>query len=107
MKDAREDVAISLLHLYQGKTDLHPLYFHAFLEEQWDEEEDPEEIETVLKIVPAAYHQYLDVFSKVKEEKLTPHRTCDNHIELEGLLPPVGVIYSLSSQESETLQAYI
>ncbi|MBW0503361.1 hypothetical protein O181_043076 [Austropuccinia psidii MF-1] len=86
--------------------DLPPLYLRAFLEEQWDEEEVPEEIETVLKIVPASYHHYLDVFSKVKAEKLTPHHTCDNHIELEGLLPPVGVIYSLSNQESETLQAY-
>ncbi|MBW0515128.1 hypothetical protein O181_054843 [Austropuccinia psidii MF-1] len=63
--------------------DLPPLSFHASLEEQWDEEEDPEEIETVFKAVPPTYHQYLDEFSKV------------------------GVIYSLSNQESETLQAYI
>ncbi|MBW0489229.1 hypothetical protein O181_028944 [Austropuccinia psidii MF-1] len=28
-------------------------------------------------------------------------------MELEGLLPPVGAIYSLSNQESETLWAYI
>ncbi|MBW0508338.1 hypothetical protein O181_048053, partial [Austropuccinia psidii MF-1] len=39
--------------------------------------------------------------------KLSPHHACDNHIELEGLLPPIGVIYSLSNQESETLWAYI
>ncbi|MBW0571418.1 hypothetical protein O181_111133, partial [Austropuccinia psidii MF-1] len=63
-------------------------YGPSSLEEQWDEEEEPEEIETVLKVVPPAYHQYLDVFSKVKEEKLPPHCTCDHHIELEGLLPP-------------------
>ncbi|MBW0494952.1 hypothetical protein O181_034667 [Austropuccinia psidii MF-1] len=44
------------------------------LEEQWDEEEEPEEIETVLMVVPSSYHQYLDIFSKVKEEKLSPHR---------------------------------
>ncbi|MBW0463642.1 hypothetical protein O181_003357 [Austropuccinia psidii MF-1] len=75
--------------------------------EQWDEEEGPEGIETVLKVVPPAYRQYLDVFSKLKAEKLAPHHTCDHHIKLEGLLPPVGVIYSLSNQESETLQAYI
>ncbi|MBW0476430.1 hypothetical protein O181_016145 [Austropuccinia psidii MF-1] len=68
--------------------DLPALSFHASLEEQWDEEEEPEEIETVLKVVPPAYHQYLDVFSKVKAEKLPPHRTWDHHIELEGLLPP-------------------
>ncbi|MBW0499615.1 hypothetical protein O181_039330 [Austropuccinia psidii MF-1] len=84
-----------------------PLSFHDFLEEQWDEEEETEEIETVLKVVPPVYHQYLDVFSNVKAEKLPPHRACDHHIELEGLLTPVGVIYSLSNQESETLLAYI
>ncbi|MBW0555418.1 hypothetical protein O181_095133 [Austropuccinia psidii MF-1] len=83
------------------------LSFQASLEEQWDEEEEPEEIETVLKVVPPAYNQYLDVFFKVKAEKLPPHCACDHHTELEGLLPPVGVIYSLSKNESETLQAYI
>ncbi|MBW0573882.1 hypothetical protein O181_113597, partial [Austropuccinia psidii MF-1] len=87
--------------------DLPPLCFHASLEEQWDEEEEPEEIETVLKVVPPAYHKYLDVFSKVKAEKLPPHRACVHHIELEGHLPPVGVIFSLSKNESETLLAYI
>ncbi|MBW0556439.1 hypothetical protein O181_096154 [Austropuccinia psidii MF-1] len=86
---------------------LRPLSFHASLGEKWDEEEEPEEIETVLKVVPPAYHQYLDVFSKVKAEKLPPHRACDHHIKLEGLLPPIGVIYSLSNQESETVLVYI
>ncbi|MBW0538465.1 hypothetical protein O181_078180 [Austropuccinia psidii MF-1] len=87
--------------------DLPPLYFHASLEEQWDGEEEPEEIETVLKVVSPAYHQYLDIFSKVKAEKLPLHCACDHHIELEAPLPPIGVIYSLSNQESETLWAYI
>ncbi|MBW0499944.1 hypothetical protein O181_039659, partial [Austropuccinia psidii MF-1] len=82
-------------------------YVPSSLEEQWDEEEEPEAIETVLKVVPPAYHQYLDVFSKVKAEKLPLHCACDHHIELEGHLPPVGVIYSLSNQESEILRAYI
>ncbi|MBW0535561.1 hypothetical protein O181_075276 [Austropuccinia psidii MF-1] len=97
IKDVGEDVAISSLHLFQGDMDLPPLSFHASLEKQWDEEEEPEEIETVLEVVPPDYHQYLDVFSKVKAEKLPPHRACDDHIELEGLLPPIGVIYSLSN----------
>ncbi|MBW0512137.1 hypothetical protein O181_051852, partial [Austropuccinia psidii MF-1] len=56
--------------------------------EFWEEEEEPEEVETVIKVVPSAYHQYLDVFSKVKAEKLPPHCACDHHIELEGSLPP-------------------
>ncbi|MBW0530844.1 hypothetical protein O181_070559, partial [Austropuccinia psidii MF-1] len=107
MKDFGEDVAISSLHLFQGDTDLPPLSFHASLEEKSDEEEEPEEIETVLKVVPPAYHQYLDVFSKVKAEKLPPHCAFDHHIKLEGLLPPIGLIYSVSNQELETLRAYI
>ncbi|MBW0478767.1 hypothetical protein O181_018482 [Austropuccinia psidii MF-1] len=107
IKYVGEDVAISLLHLFQGDMDLHPSSFHASLEEQWDEEEEKEEIGTVLKVVPPAYNQYLDVLSKVKAEKLPPHRTCDHHIKLEGPLPPVGVIYFVSKNESEILQAYI
>ncbi|MBW0513734.1 hypothetical protein O181_053449, partial [Austropuccinia psidii MF-1] len=107
IKDVGEYVAISSLHLFHGDMDLPPLSFHASLEEQWDEEEESEEIETVLRGVPPVYHQYLDVFSKVKAEKLLPHCACDHHIKLEGILPPIGVIYLLSNQESETLQAYI
>ncbi|MBW0476106.1 hypothetical protein O181_015821 [Austropuccinia psidii MF-1] len=80
---------------------------HDSLEELWDEEKDPEEIETMMKVFPSVYHKYLDVFSKVKEDKLAPHCTCDHHIELEGSLPSAGVIYSLSNQESDTLRAYI
>ncbi|MBW0488700.1 hypothetical protein O181_028415 [Austropuccinia psidii MF-1] len=61
----------------------------------------------MMKVFPSVYHHYLDVLSKVKAEKLPPHRTCYHHIKLEGSLPPVGVIYSLSNQESDTLRAYI
>ncbi|MBW0465670.1 hypothetical protein O181_005385 [Austropuccinia psidii MF-1] len=57
-------VAIYSLHLFQGVMDLPPLSFHASLEEQWDDEEEPEEIETVLKVVTPAYHHYLDLFSR-------------------------------------------
>ncbi|MBW0495157.1 hypothetical protein O181_034872 [Austropuccinia psidii MF-1] len=71
----------------------------------WDEKEELEEIGIVIKVVPSAYHHYLYVFSKVKAEKLPPHRACDHHIELEGSLPPVGVLYSTSNQESDTLRA--
>ncbi|MBW0532934.1 hypothetical protein O181_072649 [Austropuccinia psidii MF-1] len=105
IKDVGEDVAISSLHIFEGDMDLPPLAFHASLEEQWDEEEEQEEIETVLKVVPPVYHQYFDVFSMVKAEKLPPQCACAHHIKLEGLLPPIGVIYSLSNQESETLWA--
>ncbi|MBW0505127.1 hypothetical protein O181_044842 [Austropuccinia psidii MF-1] len=107
IKYVGEDVSISSLHLFQRDMGLPPLSFHASVEAQRDEEEEPEEIETVLKVVPPAYQKYLDLFSKVKAEKLPPHHASDTHIKLEGLLPPVGVIDSLSNQESETLWAYI
>ncbi|MBW0553622.1 hypothetical protein O181_093337 [Austropuccinia psidii MF-1] len=87
--------------------DLPPSSYHDSLEELWDGEEEPEEIETMMKVFPCVYHQYLDVFSKVTAEKLPPHHTCFHHIKLEGSLPPVGVIYSPSNQESDTLRAYI
>ncbi|MBW0586149.1 hypothetical protein O181_125864 [Austropuccinia psidii MF-1] len=59
------------------------------------------------KVFPSTYHQYLDVFFKVKAEKLPPHCACVHYIELQGSLPPVGVIYTLSKQESDTLRSYI
>ncbi|MBW0503345.1 hypothetical protein O181_043060 [Austropuccinia psidii MF-1] len=57
IKDVGADAAISSLHLLQGDMELPPLSFHTSLEAQWDEEEEPGEIETVLKVVPPAYHQ--------------------------------------------------
>ncbi|MBW0512708.1 hypothetical protein O181_052423 [Austropuccinia psidii MF-1] len=87
--------------------DLSPSSYHHSLEELWDEEEEPEEVETVMKVVPSTYQQYLDVFSKVKAEKPPPHPACDHHIKLEGSLPPAGVIYSLSKQESDIFGAHI
>ncbi|MBW0531528.1 hypothetical protein O181_071243 [Austropuccinia psidii MF-1] len=106
IKEVGEDVAISSIHLFQWDMNLPPLALDASPEEQWDEEE-PEEIVTMLKVVPPAYHQYLDVLSKVTSEKPPPHCTSDHHIKLEGLLPPVDDVYSLSNPESETLQPYI
>ncbi|MBW0463842.1 hypothetical protein O181_003557 [Austropuccinia psidii MF-1] len=103
IQDVGEDNSVSSLHLFFGSMDL----YHDSLEELWDADKEPEEIVVLMKVIPSAYHQYLYVFSKVKAEKLPPHCTCDHHIELEGSLPPVGLIYSLSNQESDTLRAYI
>ncbi|MBW0575609.1 hypothetical protein O181_115324 [Austropuccinia psidii MF-1] len=100
-----EDNSVSSLHLFYGNMDLPSSSYHDSLEELWNEEEEPEEIETVIKIVVSVYHKYLDVFSKMKAEKLPPHHACDHHIKLGGSLPPVWVIYSSSNQESDTLRA--
>ncbi|MBW0535099.1 hypothetical protein O181_074814 [Austropuccinia psidii MF-1] len=107
IQDVGEDSSVSSFHLFFGSMDLPSSSYHDSLVDLWDEEEDPQDVETMMKVVPSVYQQYLDVFSKVKAEKLTPHHACDHHIELEGSPPPVGVIYSLSNQESDTLRAYI
>ena len=72
-----------------------------------DNEEEAEEVKTILRCVPQEYHDFLDVFSKVNADKLPEHRACDHHIELVGPVPPVGPIYSLSIAERDELQAYI
>ncbi|MBW0584206.1 hypothetical protein O181_123921 [Austropuccinia psidii MF-1] len=82
--------------------DFLPLSFHSSLEEQLYEKEEAKEIETVLKVVPPAYHQYLDVLSKVKAEKLPPHHTFDHHIELEGILPPKALSHFQILKEAFT-----
>ncbi|MBW0467425.1 hypothetical protein O181_007140 [Austropuccinia psidii MF-1] len=102
-----EDFAISSLHPFQEDMGLPPLSFHASLKEKWDDEEETGKIETVLKVVPTAYHHYLDVFSRLEAAEYAPHSAFDNHIGLEHLLPPVAVIYYLSHHESETLPALI
>ncbi|SOV01837.1 uncharacterized protein UDID_18810 [Ustilago sp. UG-2017a] len=59
-------------------------------------------------IIPQEYHQYLDVFSRVKADKLPPHHTYDHQIPLEeGKSPPFGPIYSLSEHELKTLREYL
>ncbi|MBW0481910.1 hypothetical protein O181_021625 [Austropuccinia psidii MF-1] len=73
IQDVGEDNYVSSLHLFFGNMDLPPSSYHDSLEELWDEEEEPEEIKMVMKVVPSVYHQYLDVFSKLKAEKLPPH----------------------------------
>ncbi|MBW0492337.1 hypothetical protein O181_032052 [Austropuccinia psidii MF-1] len=44
--------------------DLPPSSYHDSLEELWDEEEEPEELETMMKVVPSAYHKYLDFYRR-------------------------------------------
>ncbi|MBW0532258.1 hypothetical protein O181_071973 [Austropuccinia psidii MF-1] len=64
VQDVGEDNSVSSLHLFIGNMDLPPSSYHDSLEELWDAEEEPEEVETVIKVVPPVYHQYLDVFSR-------------------------------------------
>ena len=61
-----------------------------------------------LSNVPSVYHEFADVFSKVKADTLPPHRSFDLKISLEdGSLPPYGPIYSLSQTELQALREFI
>ncbi|MBW0587764.1 hypothetical protein O181_127479 [Austropuccinia psidii MF-1] len=56
-EDIEEDNSVCSLHLFFGNMDLPPSSYHDSMEELWDEEEQPEDIETMMKIVNFAYHQ--------------------------------------------------
>ena len=68
-----------------------------------------QEYESLRNQIPPEYHDFLDVFSKSKADKLPDHNpTYDHHINLEeGKQPPFGPIYSLSEVESAALQDFL
>src|SRR6202040_2061596 len=52
--------------------------------------------------IPEEYHDFADVFSKVKANKLPPHRPYNLKINIEeGATPPLSPIYLLSKTELE------
>jgi len=61
-----------------------------------------------LSNVSSEYHEFADVFSKIKAEILPSHRPYNLKINLkEGAQPLVGPIYSLSASEQEALKEFI
>ncbi|MBW0515796.1 hypothetical protein O181_055511 [Austropuccinia psidii MF-1] len=58
IKDVAGDNYVSSLHLSLGNRDLPPSSYHVYLEQVWDEEEEPEERKTMMKVFPSFYHQY-------------------------------------------------
>src|SRR6202030_1508062 len=58
--------------------------------------------------VPEEYHDFADVFSEVKANKLPPHRPYNLKINIEEeSTPPLGPIYSLSKTELEALREFL
>ena len=54
-----------------------------------------------LSSVPPEYHNYMDVFSKVKASELPSHHNYDLKIDLEeGTSLPLGTLYLLSSSRA-------
>ena len=57
-----------------------------------------------LSSIPEEYHDFADVFSKAKAEKLALHRPYDLKINLEeGTSPPIILMYPLSQSELKVL----
>lgn len=60
------------------------------------------------KMVPAEFHEFLDVFDKKRSERLPEHGPHDLAIDLEGaVLPPTGKLYQLAPAELRTLKEFI
>ena len=58
--------------------------------------------------VPEEYHDFADVFSKAKSDRLPEHRPYDLKINLEeGTEPPLGTMYSISQVELQALRAFL
>ena len=57
-----------------------------------------------LSSIPEEYHDFTDIFSKAKAEKLAPHRPYNLKINLEeGTSLPIVLMYPLSQSELEVL----
>ncbi|MBW0505887.1 hypothetical protein O181_045602 [Austropuccinia psidii MF-1] len=56
IQDVEEDNSVSSLNLLFGNMDLPPSSYHDSLQELWDEEEESEEIDPVMKVFPSSYH---------------------------------------------------
>jgi len=67
------------------------------------------EFESLCNQIPPEYHNFLDVFSKSKADKLPDHNPAyDHHINLEeGKQSPFGPIYSLSEVRSTALHDFL
>jgi len=68
-----------------------------------------QELETLCNQIPSEYHDFLDMFSKSKADKLPDHNPAyDHHINLEdGKQLLFGPIYNLSKVESAALWEFL
>ncbi|MBW0570462.1 hypothetical protein O181_110177 [Austropuccinia psidii MF-1] len=57
IQDVGEDNSVYSLNVFFENMGLPPSSYHELLDELWDEEEEKEEIETMMKVVSSSYHQ--------------------------------------------------
>jgi hypothetical protein len=68
-----------------------------------------DELDNLRSQIPTNYHDFLDIFSKSKADKLPNFNPqFDHHIDIEeGKHPPLGPIYSTSEVEAEALRDFL
>ena len=72
-----------------------------------DEKVDKDKIDPAT-LLPAQYHEFLDVFSRKDANILPPHRPYDYKIKLQpDTTPPSGPLYGMSREENEELRKYL
>jgi hypothetical protein len=69
---------------------------------------ESEESEPLPSHIPAEYHDFANVFSKKKADKLPARRPYNHCINIEpGTTPPYGPVYRLSEVEMKALQHFL
>src|SRR5271155_2773250 len=82
--DIKEISAVGLhFNMYKKENEVFvtSLYEIDRLIEEALQDEDEETREEIERRLPAAYKDYIDVFSKVASDRLPPHRLYDNKIQ--------------------------
>ena len=60
------------------------------------------------KMIPQRYHEYLQVFDKMRSEQMPVKKLWDHEIELkEGFVPKKTKIYPMSPKEREEVEAFV
>ena len=87
-------------------------FIHSFLsnydDDNYSDDEEEEDEDFKIEDIPEEYRDLASVFSKVKADKLPPHRLTDCKIVLQkDATLHYGPIYPLSEEESQVLKEYI
>lgn len=87
-------------------------FIHSFLsnydDDNFSDDEDDNEEDFKLEDIPEPYRDLAAVFSKVKADKLPPHRLTDCKIVLQkDATLHYGPVYPMSEEESKVLKEYL
>lgn len=68
----------------------------------------PPSMEQLRKLVPEAYHKWIEVWNPREANKLPPHRSIDHEVHLkDGSVPPAKRAYGMSRDQALVVKEYI